>query len=296
LFSYYFNFIEFIQVNLDDPDDHFQFKVYPCPEMEGIDGKRRYDGFFITVESDIRYYIEDANTEWYSCRIFSENQLLISTPAGDYDHVNSRDFIEREYNIDGDPDDFEQIDADALESIDVYNNRLNEDDHLQASRKLKYYILGFPRGVELSVKEIFATSSEDNFLDGVPITVRTFHENREGIMNTRTYVTWKVIDKARGSRKIGPGERKPISKIASKLGIGNTATKPNTAISTYKSMKQQVQAQMQAQMQQAQAQMQQQAQALAREMFRDWRSQSQAGSAQQKQGAQPDGVGSMEDA
>lgn len=295
MFLFYL-FLEIIEVNLDDPDDHFQFKVYPCLEMEGVDGKKRYEGFFVTVESDIRFYLMDPKTEWYSCRIFSSNQLLVSTPASDYDLMYSREFVEEEYDTNGDAKPIRQIDDDALESIDAYNNRLNEDDDLQLKRKMKYYILNFPRGVQLSVKEIFAGATEDDYLDGNPLTVRTFHEQRDGVMNARTFVTWKVIDKARGSRKIGPGDLKPTSKMASKLGIGAVASQPNTAIATYKNLlQQQMHAQVQQQVQQQQAQAQQQvrsqAQAIANQMFQDWQAQQQ-----QQQGPQPDNTGSMQDA
>lgn len=283
--------VENIDVNLDDPDDHFQFKIYPCVEIEGNDGKTRYDGFFIVLEQDIRFYFQDAKVEWYTCRIFSKNQLLVQTPAADWDFVNSRDFIEVEHAITGDPHLNTQLDDSALEAIDTYNNRIGEDETLQAERKFKHYILTFPPDVDLSVKEIFAQATEDAYLDGVPINVRTFHEEREGIMNTRTFVCWHVVDKSRGKRKIGPGDHKPTSKMATKLGIRNAAAKPNSAIATYQSqLNAQVQQEVHGRMQQAQGQMQQQVQQQARDLARQLYQEHLA--QQQQQQPQPDGVGS----
>lgn len=229
-----FIFEENIEVNPDDPDDHFQFKIYPCLEMEGVDGKRRFEGYFISLESDIRWYLKDSQVEWYSCRIFSSNQLLVCTPGTDYDFEHSRDFIHTLYDLDGDDTGNIQLADDALESIDAYNNRLDEEENLKLSRKFKWYILTFPRDVVLSVKEIFDNATEDNYLDGEPLTVRTFHDQREGIVGTRTFCTWKVIDKSRGSRKIGPGDRKPTSKMAAKLGLSIPGGKGNTAVASYK--------------------------------------------------------------
>lgn len=103
-------------VNLQDPDDHFFFKIFPCKDITGRHPKTRYDGFLIIMETDNRWFYDDSTVDWYQLRIFSSNQLLATVPGQDYDFVFNRQHVLHQYDLEGDEDILEQMEDEEMDA------------------------------------------------------------------------------------------------------------------------------------------------------------------------------------
>lgn len=99
---------------------------------------KEYDGFYIIVHADRRFYQDDDKTEHITATLRSSNQVLLKIPSWDYDLLNSRDEIAK----------MGVSKQGLLAAVD--NSHTNGHD--SGARKYKYLLLNFKSPVVLSAE------------------------------------------------------------------------------------------------------------------------------------------------
>jgi hypothetical protein len=222
------SFLGEILVNLDDPDDHWMFKVYHLKPMITVK-KQHYEGYAISLPSaDRRWYAQDPHEKFFSARLVSPNQVLIRMIAYDYDHVHNLEFVETKHNRDTGSKMVTQAMESLKFSINAANNRREKNGRkLFEEYKWKHYVLTFPEDHTLSVKEIQDEDEEDalalyeEFHDICTFYERPEYGNGIHFANSKDELTWYVIKKEERDFDISSKDVSRTGKSASRMGYGS---------------------------------------------------------------------------
>lgn len=208
-----------IQVETQQAEDNGPFLIYDLGQVVdgvGNDDSRQFYGYAICLKIDIRFVLDEPQSKMYRARVSSENELIITVPAWDYNHLHERDLFAGEPKA-------EQILVDAID------NAIDEYAQNTPARAVRNYKLVFPVDHRLSSKTIFANATEDEWLEAVVLPIEWTHA-ASTLTGKDWYTIWKVVDRSKGSRKKGkPTESGNVSDIAKQLqslGIGTGATTP----------------------------------------------------------------------
>jgi|APLow6443716910_1056828.scaffolds.fasta_scaffold36646_2 hypothetical protein len=205
-----------IPVDLQCPESNNGFQIYDLGQTcEGVgDNKHNFFfGFAIFRKMDIRHILSDPKKKFYKCRISGSNELLITEPAWDFDHLHNRDCLSK------------KIPANCLDAVDDAHDKYNKGVHgRKEQREWTHYRLRFPGVEQLSSSTIFAEASEDEWCELKIIPV-TFTETRlSPYPITHHYAMWTVVRLDLASRKKGKLENaddgvSDAAKMLQSLGI-----------------------------------------------------------------------------
>ena len=193
-----------IMVNVERPTRNHEFNVYPIVNIPGMAPNSYYSGYWITYPVEPRFWCRERNQEWYKARVFTSNQILVTVPEGDYTMMFNRDELEG------------SVDECVLDALDNERFSYMETLEINPMEKLKHYILQFPDGCELSSKEIYENSGENEDLNLELHTVNyEVQRNEEDIFDmTRHFAAFKVVRGDLKAMKKGRNENEQMSKGA----------------------------------------------------------------------------------
>lgn len=189
--------LDTIPVDLDHPEDNMtggKVMWLKAKNLKGVEGGkfegRFYDGAFILVEVDQRWFKTDKNTEHYTCTVYNKDELLLKVPSTDFDFLNDRDEVEKLVSRNKAPEEL-------LDAIDHAHDQMlikakNE------SWKYVYLRLKFKSPVELA-GEVLHKGIEDT---------QQLPPERLKFSSGRNFFYWKVARVDTESYKKGKAEKK----------------------------------------------------------------------------------------
>ena len=118
--------------------------VLKTKDLEGFVGGKyehtKFDGFFIMVRVDPRFYVRDHTTEQYTLTMRSKTELLLKLPAWSYDMLHERDQLLTEPGY-----------KPLVDAIDNAHKALKQND----ARLYMHLKLDFKAPVQLSGEVLF---------------------------------------------------------------------------------------------------------------------------------------------
>lgn len=201
-----------IPVNINRPEDNREVSIYKAEGLTGVkDVNAHFQGYWIVMKYDPRFYADDANVEWYKARVYSSNQVLITLPSFDYSQMHCRDQIVSS-----------KCPQSCTDAID--NGRLGYAKE-EKIRQWKYLLLDFPDSHVLSSSEVYSEAGEDEELDFELFPVSSVHPKIPKVSFTDYYIAFRVARTDVAAYKKGKLEtqKSKTSKGAAKLaalGLG----------------------------------------------------------------------------
>ena len=198
-----------IKVNTAHPEANREVMVYDLDRIQGAGEANKntlYKGFWICLPIDVRFILDDVNTEHWKARVFSSNSVLLSIQAWNYSHLYDRDELET------------NVDENVLEAIDNCHHGLeDESSDVKEARKWKHLLLQFGDGVELSAKHIFLGAGDDEKLKLELLAVTVTHKKMPTLNYTSMYAAWKVARIDMKPNKKGKVEKQEDKSEAARL-------------------------------------------------------------------------------
>ena len=205
-----------ITVDLNRPEANNGFQVYDLGQTcQGVgDSKSHYFfGFAVSRKIDIRFVLDNPKKQFFKCRVSGTDELLITEPAWDFNHLYNRDCLAT------------KIPSNCLDAVDDAHDKYNKGVHgKKEDREWSHFRLKFPGVEQLSSSTIFQDASEDEWCELKIIPV-TFKDCRLGPAPiTHHYALWTVVRLDLASRKKGKLENKDdgvsdAAKMLQSLGI-----------------------------------------------------------------------------
>jgi hypothetical protein len=206
-----------INVDLHRPEHNHGFIIYDLGQtVQGVGdfANRFYFGFAIFKKIDVRHVLDDKKTTHYKARITGANQITITEPAWDYNHLFLRDNLA------------EKLDEFVVDSIDDAHDKYDKNTHgNKEERRWRHSRLNFPGVTQLDSVTIFDKATDDQWLklDIVPIKYTDRRINPHPVVDT--YAMWRVVRLDKDSRKKGKAEidKEDVSdaaKLIEALGFG----------------------------------------------------------------------------
>jgi hypothetical protein len=189
-----------IDVDIKHPECNREGHVYPLTDVQGVDSKKHYCGYYIMLRMDLRYVMADTNVEFYKASVHSPNCVKVTVPSWPHDQLMCRD------EIAGNVDDC------VTNAMDNARHAFHAD---MEKRQWKHFYFVFTEDHELSAKVIYDDAGEDNDeleLEIVPI--RTAHITDKGSTDLRHWAVWKVARVDISPMKRGKIESSKKSKAA----------------------------------------------------------------------------------
>jgi len=196
-----------VPVDVECPENNREFIIYDVgQELQGVgrEANRHFFGYWILLKVDIRWQLDDPKQTFWHARVFSDNQILVKTPAWDYDHKKNRDK-------------FTGVQAYDLHSIDNAHDLYKHSSPTRKDARFwRHYLLVFPPDHELSAKKINAELEEDDD-ENLPFEMIILDNGKVG---KTFYMAWHVARKDIKGRKKGKVEDdddEEVSKVAAQL-------------------------------------------------------------------------------
>ncbi len=82
-----------IDVDIKHPENNREGVIYPLTDIQGVDSKKHYCGYYIMHRMDLRYVMGDANVEFYKASVCSPNCVKVTVPSWPHDQLMCRDEI-----------------------------------------------------------------------------------------------------------------------------------------------------------------------------------------------------------
>ena len=135
-----------------------EFAVFNLKDIQGVDGKSHFEGFFIQYMMDSRWIFDDLKVDPYTARLYSTNSVLFKVPAWSFSVLTCRDDFDAdcEANVTNAMDDARH--AFFAKTGEILENTMPE------GKKWRYYLLQFPSEVQLDTKLINPTAGDDEEL------------------------------------------------------------------------------------------------------------------------------------
>lgn len=141
-------------VNTDYPERNGDVFIIDVPRMDGVDPDKKYCGYAIFFRMDPRWARDYKEIDWYSCKVYAPNKLLVKMPAWPYALFSNEDRkILQTYLRNKEP---------LLESLD--NKRkgfATEQGQPKKDRMFKFILLDFGSEVKLSSKVVYSNAGEE---------------------------------------------------------------------------------------------------------------------------------------
>lgn len=118
-----------------------------------------FDGFYIIIKVDRRYYDLSPDKEHYTVTVRSNNELMVKMPAWSFDFLNERDELEsilNENKMKG-----RSTEPGLLKAVDHAHSVMeSSEEAVIERRKYIYLCLKFDKGIELSGEELHPNFSD----------------------------------------------------------------------------------------------------------------------------------------
>jgi hypothetical protein len=167
-----------IDVDINYPAGNREGLVYPLTDIQGVDSKKHYCGYFVMVRMDLRHVMGDPNVEFYKASVHSPNCVKVTVPSWPCGPLHCR------HEIAGNVDDC------VTNAMDNARHACYADIE---KRQWKHFYFVFLDDHGLPAKDICDDAGEDNNkleLEIVPI--KTANLTEKGAMNLRHWAAWKV--------------------------------------------------------------------------------------------------------
>jgi hypothetical protein len=173
-------------VNTDYPERNGDVFIIDVPRMDGVDPDKKYCGYAIFFRMDPIWARDYKEIDWYSCKVYTPNKLLVKMPAWPYALFSNEDWkILQTYLRTKEP---------LLESLD--NKRkgfATEQGQPKKDRMFKFILLDFGSEVKLSSKVVYSNAGEEEQCEWefYPIphlknkSVSNIHANNVKVIRTR---------------------------------------------------------------------------------------------------------------
>jgi hypothetical protein len=140
-------------------EDNGPFTVYDLGQTlecieEGNEKGRLFYGHAVVIKMDLRFVVDDTSKQMYRARISSSNEIIVTSPAYDYNLLYNWDVFHNNQNP--------KLDPLWLDGMDDATD--NYQQHV-AGRELRHYKLTFPVDCKLSAKTIFSGAGADEWLE-----------------------------------------------------------------------------------------------------------------------------------
>lgn len=177
-----------IQANVERPERNRELLVFPIADIPG-EKNQMFRGYYIMVPMDIRFVLESPTVSMYSARVFTSKSVLIQLPGWMYSPLNDREQFEK------------IVGENVTHSMDDARHAYYEN---KRSREWKHLLLDFPDDHELSSKEIYDQSGEDEMLklEIVPVSYKLFKKKHAPVVDTH-WACWQVARTDIKSQKRG---------------------------------------------------------------------------------------------
>lgn len=185
--------------------------MYEVPDLDSIESETTRPGYAIFYPMQLAWVRTDKSKEFYRARVYSDNYLMVTVPAADWDMIKGGDF------------EGSSLDPKIVGGIN--NARKHFRDHLKEEggskiRMWKTFLLRFPAGHKLNSKVIYEDAGEDQDLD--VDFVKTYTNKAKS--SFRYYACWKVANKqkkkfARGFEDNVEAEMSKNAKRLAELGL-----------------------------------------------------------------------------
>ena len=152
---------DIIEANIDNPSGNECLMLFKLVDIQSvIKSEEQYQGYSIQMRSNLRWALDDTQTDPYSARIWNDNAILFRVPAFPYTCLNNRD----------------QMSGGIAENV---VNAMDDARHNYATdkerRQWKHLLLQFPVDHEISSKMIYSNPDDDDSVEFKMVTVSTAH-------------------------------------------------------------------------------------------------------------------------
>jgi hypothetical protein len=191
---------ERIIVNVDRPEANREVQIFPLQHIQGVNQGTYYYGYYIMMQIDMRFIIDDDATDHWKARVYSRNEILLTMPAIDYTITYNRDQF---------------VKAVGVNITDAMDDARHAFEDNKASRMYKHLLLEFPNGHSFSSKEIYDKAGEDEELELSLIPVMAQHKALPD--TTQLFAAWTVARVDLKANKRGKVDRKEHKSKAAAL-------------------------------------------------------------------------------